>query len=116
MIEEKARELGRLLGQSSEYQELKRASDAVNQDADATALMRQMNELRDQAERMIKRGERPTPEMERQLQTLLEQVQQNANYQRVIVAQENAEKALGRVYEWIFEGIDKGMQSPIILV
>ena len=30
MIEDKARELGRLIGQSSEYQSVKRASDALN--------------------------------------------------------------------------------------
>ena len=30
MIEDKARELGRLIGQSSEYQSVKRASDARN--------------------------------------------------------------------------------------
>ena len=60
MLDEKARELGRLIGQSSEYQAVKRANEALNGDRDAVALLRQMDQLRDQAQRMIERGENPT--------------------------------------------------------
>ena len=35
MIEEKAKELGRLIGQSAEYQAVKRANDAITGDRDA---------------------------------------------------------------------------------
>jgi cell fate (sporulation/competence/biofilm development) regulator YlbF (YheA/YmcA/DUF963 family) len=88
MIEEKARELGRLVGQSKEYQELKRANDALGQDPEAVALLKQMEQLRSQAQRMIERGERPTQEMERQLDELLGKVQVQAAYQRLIASQE----------------------------
>ena len=57
MIEEKARELGRFIGQSKEYQELKRANDALGQDPDAVKLLKQMEQLRADAQQMIKRGE-----------------------------------------------------------
>ena len=53
MLDEKARELGRLIGQSPEYQAVKRANEALNSDRDAVALLRQMDQLRDQAQRMI---------------------------------------------------------------
>ena len=53
MLDEKARELGRLIGQSPEYQAVKRANEALNGDRDAVALLRQMDQLRDQAQRMI---------------------------------------------------------------
>ena len=49
MLDEKARELGRLIGQSSEYQAVKRANDALNNDRDAVALLRKMDQLRDEA-------------------------------------------------------------------
>jgi cell fate (sporulation/competence/biofilm development) regulator YlbF (YheA/YmcA/DUF963 family) len=39
MIEDKGKELGRLIGQSSEYQTLKRASDALNEDKETVALL-----------------------------------------------------------------------------
>ena len=71
MLDDKARELGRLIGQSPEYQAVKRANEALNSDRDAVALLRQMDQLRDQAQRMIERGENPTPEMEQQLDDLL---------------------------------------------
>ena len=46
MLEDKARELGRLIGQSQEYQAVKRASSALNEDQDALKLMRRMEEIR----------------------------------------------------------------------
>ena len=116
MIEEKARDLGRLIGQSKEYQELKRANEALGQDAEAVKLLKAMEQLRTDAQRMIGRGERPTEEMERQLEELLSRVQVQTAYQRLIAAQENFDKQMARVNDWILEGIEKGAASPIIML
>ena len=114
MIEDKARELGRLIGQSSEYKAVKRANDALGEDNAAVALLKQMEQLRLNAQQMIQRGERPTEEMERELDTLLGQVQGQQVYQRLVAAQENFDKTMGRVNDWIVDGIEKGAQSSII--
>ncbi|HEX6534208.1 MAG TPA: YlbF family regulator [Gemmatimonadaceae bacterium] len=114
LLEDKAKELGRMIGQSTEYQAVKRANDALNGDRDAIALLRQMEQLRTQAQRMIERGEQPTPDMEQQLDGLLEQVQVNPSYQMVATAQENFDKIMARVNDWIVEGIQRGAASPII--
>ena len=114
MIQDKAKELGRLIGQSDEYKAVKRASDALNEDRAAVGVIRQMEGLRQEAQAMIARGEHPTAEMEQQLDTLLEQVQGNATYQRAIAAQDNFDKLMMRVNEWIAEGIRKGATSSII--
>ena len=53
-------------------------------------------------------------EMEEQLNTLLSQIQGRANYQRLLVAQENFDKVMQKVNDWIMEGIDRGAASPII--
>lgn len=116
MIEEKARDLGRLIGQSKEYQELKRANEALGQDTEAVKLLKDMEQLRADAQRMISRGERPTQEMERQLEELLSKVQVQTAYQRLISAQENFDKQMARVNDWILEGIEKGAASPIIML
>jgi cell fate (sporulation/competence/biofilm development) regulator YlbF (YheA/YmcA/DUF963 family) len=116
MIDERARDLGRLIGQSKEYQELKRANEALSQDAEAVKLLKGMEQLRHEAQRMIERGERPTPEMEKQLDELLGKVQVQTAYQRLIAAQENFDKLMSRVNEWILEGIEKGAASPIIML
>jgi len=114
MIEDKAKELGRLIGQSSEYKEVKRASDTLNEDKDTVALLQKMEELRMSAQRMLQQGQRPTEEMEQQLDTLLGQIQVRPSYQRLLTAQENFDKTMGRVNDWIMEGIEKGAASPII--
>jgi len=114
MIEAKAKELGRLVGQSSEYQNVKRASDSLSEDKDTVALLQKMEQLRVNAQRMIQRGERPTDEMERELDTLLGQVQARPTYQRLLVSQENFDKIMGHVNDWILDGIEKGAASPII--
>jgi cell fate (sporulation/competence/biofilm development) regulator YlbF (YheA/YmcA/DUF963 family) len=114
MIEDKAKELGRLIGQSSEYQTLKRASDALNEDKETVALLQQMEKLRVDAQRAMAKGERPTPEMEQQLDTLLGRIQGRSSYQRLLVGQENFDKVMQRVNDWIMEGIEKGAASPII--
>ena len=114
MIEDKAKDLGRLIGQSSEYQAVKRSSDALNEDKDTVSLLQKMEQLRMDAQRMMQRGERPTEEMERQLDTLLGQIQGRSSYQRLLVAQENFDKVMGKVNDWILEGIEKGATSSII--
>jgi cell fate (sporulation/competence/biofilm development) regulator YlbF (YheA/YmcA/DUF963 family) len=114
MIEDKAKDLGRLIGQSAEYQAVKRASDSLNEDKETVALLEKMEHLRVDAQRMMQRGERPSEDMERQLDSLLGDVQGRATYQRLLVAQENFDKIMGRVNDWILEGIEKGATSSII--
>ena len=114
MIETKAKDLGRLIGQSPEYQAVKRANDALGQDAAAVALLKQMEQLRMNAQQMIQRGERPTEEMEKDLDSLLGQVQSQMAYQRLVSAQENFDKLMARVNDWIVDGIEKGAASSII--
>jgi len=114
VLEDKAKELGRLIGQTPEYQAVRRANDALGEDREAVTLLRKMEQLRMDAQRMIESGTNPTPEMESQLDQLLEQVQVNPIYQRMVAAQENFDKTMLRVNEWILDGIKKGAASPII--
>ena len=114
MLNERAVELGRLIGQSSEYQAVKRANDALNDDKNAMALLQKMEGLRTSAQQMIESGEQPTPEMEQELDRLLGEVQTNPTYQRVIVTNENFDKVMMQVNQWILDGMRKGAASPII--
>ena len=114
MLEEKAREVGRLIGQSAEYQAVKRANEGLNQDREAVGLLQRMEQIRLDAQRMIERGEQPTEQMERELDELLGQVQGNGVYQRALAAQENFDKLMLQVNQWIMDGIKKGSVSSII--
>jgi cell fate (sporulation/competence/biofilm development) regulator YlbF (YheA/YmcA/DUF963 family) len=114
MLEEKAKELGRLIGQSSEYQALKRSSEALNEDREAVKLLQEMERLRGEAQQLIQRGENPTPDMEKQLDDMLEKIQTQPAYQRAVSSQENFDKIMMRVNQWIMDGMKKGAASPII--
>jgi cell fate (sporulation/competence/biofilm development) regulator YlbF (YheA/YmcA/DUF963 family) len=114
MIEDKAKELGRLIGQSAEYKAVKRANDALGEDKEAVALLKKMEQLRLNAQSMIQRGERPTEDMEKELDGLLGQVQGQPVYQRLVSAQENFDKTMAKVNDWIVDGIERGAASPII--
>jgi hypothetical protein len=52
--------------------------------------------------------------MEKELDGLLGQVQGQSVYQRLVVAQENFDKIMGKVNDWIVDGIERGAASPII--
>ena len=114
MVEDKAKELGRLIGQSSEYQGLKRASEALNDDKESVTLLQEMEKLRGEAQQLIQRGESPSLDMEQKLDGLLEKIQTQPAYQRAVSAQENFDKLMLRVNQWIMDGMKKGAASPII--
>jgi cell fate (sporulation/competence/biofilm development) regulator YlbF (YheA/YmcA/DUF963 family) len=114
MLEERAKELGRLIGQSQEYQTVKRANDALTNDEEAMRILAEMEKIRARAQEAISKGQPPGEDVEKQLDDLLTVVQRNAAYQRVLVAQENFDKLMARANGWILDGIRKGAASPII--
>ncbi len=114
MLNDKAVELGRMIGQSAEYQAVKRANEALNEDREVVASLQRMDTLRNDAQQMIEKGTQPTAEMEQELDTLLSKVQGNMIYQRVIVTNENFDKVMMQVNQWILDGIKKGATSSII--
>lgn len=114
MLEEKAKEVGRIIGQSAEYQAVKRATDALNSDREATTLLQSIEKLRTEAQQMLDRGGQPSADMEQKLDELLSKVQVLPAYQRAAVAQENFDKLMLKVNNWILEGIKKGATSSII--
>ncbi len=115
MLEDKAKDLGRTIGQSAEYKAVKRSSDALQGDREASTVLRQMEQIRNEAQAMMDRGAEPTAEMEQALDALLHQVQGNEAYQSAIAAQENFDKLMLRVNQWIADGIRAGATSSIIL-
>lgn len=113
-METKARDLGRLIGQSSEYQAVKRANDGLMADRDAVALLNRMTELRGVAQPYLERDEEPPADVERELLDLMTRVQPLPSYQRMLVSQENFDKIMVQVNAWIAEGIRSGAASSII--
>lgn len=114
MLDQRAKDLGRLIGQSPEYQAVKRANEALHSDREAIKVLTRMEELRQNAQRMLTKGEEPSEEMERELDDLLTKVQSSMAYQSAISAQENFDKLMLQVNGWISDGMKSGAASPII--
>lgn len=114
VIDEKAQDLGRLIGQTEEYKALKRASERLREDADCQRLLADMEKLAGTIETAARDGKEPTPEQAEQYDKAVQSIQVNQVYQQMAVAQANFEKLMAKVNARIYEGIQKGAASPII--
>lgn len=114
MIQKRAEELGRLVGQSEEYQALKRANDRLMADAALTKELEKLQRLQLAIAEKLERGEAPPPEARDEMDRLMGTVQASPLYQGIVAAQSNFDKLMGRVNEQILEGIKLGAQSRII--
>lgn len=114
MLEEKAEDLGRALGQTDEYKALRRATEALREDQAVQKVLAEAERLAQDIERVAQQGKEPTKEEVEQYDRALQSVQGNPVYQQMVAAQANFEKLMARINARIYEGIKKGAASPII--
>lgn len=114
MIEEKAVDLGRLIGQSEEYKALKRAHERVREVKNLEDQMSRLHGIAEQLEKSASEGQEPPPSLVQEYDGLLSRIQADPVYQAVVAAQSNFDKLMLRVNEQIMEGIRRGSASPII--
>ncbi len=114
MLEEKAEDLGRVLGQTEEYKALRRATEALREDQAVQKVLAEAEQLAQEIERVAQQGNEPTKEQVEQYDRALQSVQANSVYQQMVAAQANFEKLMARINARIYEGIKKGAASPII--
>lgn len=114
-IRDKAAELGRMLGQTDEYQALQRARERVNEDRDLPALLNRLAELESQLAHALEHGEAPPDEAREAYESAFAELQSSAVYQGLAAAQSNFDKVLTRVNEDISKGMEAGARSRIIL-
>ena len=114
MIDEKAQDLGRLLGQSDEYKALLRASQRLKEDAETQQLLEEVERLAQTIEGAAQQGKEPAREHVERYDEILKSVQRSPVYQQMVSAQANFEKLMAKVNAQIYEGMQKGAASPII--
>lgn len=114
MIVERALELGRLVGQSEEYQAMKRANDRMMAEQELREALDQLRALQIALAEQSDRGEPPRPEQQSELDRIVSGVQGHPLYQGVVAAQANFDKLMYRINEQILEGMKKGSESRII--
>ena len=114
-IYDMARELGGALARTDEYQALKRAMDAADDDRDLVAARNAVIELEEQATGIMRAGREPDEALQRDYAAAVETLQASPSYQRLVAAQTNFEKVMYKVNETVAQGIEQGAQSRIIL-
>jgi len=114
VIDEKAQDLGRLLGQSEEYKALLRASQRLKEDVETQKLLEEVERLAEAIEGAAQQGKEPARESVERYDEILKTVQRSPVYQQMVAAQANFEKLMAKVNATIYEGMQKGAASPII--
>jgi cell fate (sporulation/competence/biofilm development) regulator YlbF (YheA/YmcA/DUF963 family) len=114
-ITEKAKELGRLLGQTPEYQTLRRAAATADDDREIVELREKLQDLDQRVAAAIRTGEEPDGTLAEEHDQIVAQLQSNSIFQSLISAQMNFDKILARVNQTITEGIEEGAEGRIIL-
>jgi cell fate (sporulation/competence/biofilm development) regulator YlbF (YheA/YmcA/DUF963 family) len=112
---EKAKELGRLLGQTPEYQALERARSRALEDRELSSALQHMADMERQIATAIRGGGEPPVEVQEDYERTFSRLQASSVYQGLVAAQANFDKVLGRVNDLISEGIETGAKSRIIL-
>jgi cell fate (sporulation/competence/biofilm development) regulator YlbF (YheA/YmcA/DUF963 family) len=114
MITERAKDIGRLIGQSEEYQALKRSNDRLMEDAALRQQLERLRTLQIKVAEQLDRGQEPTVEQQKEVDALVAQVQAHPAYQAMVAAQSNFDKLMLKVNDWILDGIRSGAASRII--
>jgi cell fate (sporulation/competence/biofilm development) regulator YlbF (YheA/YmcA/DUF963 family) len=113
-IQERAREVGRMVAGTDEYRALKRANERLRDDRESVTLINRLEDLEDQITSFLRAGREPSKELQEEFETIATELQQKTVYQGVVAAQANFERLMTRINEEIAKGIEAGEQSRII--
>ena len=114
VIWDKAQELGRLIGQSAEYQALRRAETTLREDKDTVAKLDQIQTLARQVDQMVATGQMPDQATAESYENAVRDLEMSPVGQAYVVARSNFEKLMAKVNQQISEGMEKGATSSII--
>jgi cell fate (sporulation/competence/biofilm development) regulator YlbF (YheA/YmcA/DUF963 family) len=114
VIWDKAQDLGRLIGQSPEYQALRRAESTLREDKDTVAKLDQIQALARQVDQAVSGGHMPDQATAEAYENAVRDLEMSPVGQAYVVARANFEKLMARVNQQISEGMEKGATSSII--
>lgn len=114
-IYEMAKELGGALARTDEYQELRKAGQAVDEERDLVELRNEIQKLEEKIETSLRRGQQPDDEVKEAYEQAASKLQGRPEFQRLIAAQSNFEKVMQKVNQTMAKGLQDGAQSRIIL-
>ena len=110
-----ARDLGAALARTDEYQSLKRANEAADEDRPLVEVRNRLQGLEDRIEAALRSGREPEDDVKEAYEAALSELQAMSVFQRVVAAQSNFEKVMYKVNQTVAEGINEGSHSRIIV-
>lgn len=114
-IYDMAKELGGALARTDEYQVLKKASEAVDEERDLVELRNRIRDLEAQVEATLRAGKQPEEDVAKAYEEAAGELQSMPIFQRLVAAQANFDKMMYKVNETMARGLEEGAQSRIIL-
>lgn len=114
MIWEKARDLGRLIGQSPEYQALRRAEAALREDPETVAKLEQIQTLARKVDQLVGGGQMPDQATAEAYEEAVRALEMSGPGQAYVVARVNFDKLMAKVNQLMSEGMETGATSSII--
>ncbi|MDT8369992.1 MAG: YlbF family regulator [Longimicrobiales bacterium] len=114
-ILDQARQLGNALARTDEYQALRRAIQAADDDREIAELRAELERIEGPISTALRAGKEPEKEHAEAYEASVQKLQTNATYQRLVAAQTNFDKVLQKVNQTISEGIEEAQDSRIIL-
>jgi cell fate (sporulation/competence/biofilm development) regulator YlbF (YheA/YmcA/DUF963 family) len=114
VIDDKAQELGRLIGQAPEYQALRRAETALRGDSEAQKRLETISRLTRDFDQLMMQGQSPDEAVAHEYETTLHEFEQSPVGQAYLVARANVDKLMTKVNQMIADGMERGASSGII--
>jgi cell fate (sporulation/competence/biofilm development) regulator YlbF (YheA/YmcA/DUF963 family) len=114
VIWDKAQDLGRLIGQSSEYQALRRSETTLREDKETVAKLELIQTLARQVDQLVSQGQMPDQATAEAYENAVRDLEVSPVGQSYVAARANFEKLMAKVNQQISEGMEKGAASSII--
>ncbi len=111
-IKEKAHELAQEIINSSEYEEMKQAEQAVMNDDEASDLMEELESVQQRIQMAQMNGQEIDQQQQKKIQNLKARMQQNAKISDFLSAQQQFNEVMENVNEIISDALQGKEQAP----
>jgi cell fate (sporulation/competence/biofilm development) regulator YlbF (YheA/YmcA/DUF963 family) len=112
---EMAKDVGRAMARTEEYQALRRAISLADDDREIGELTQRLEALEARVHDALEHGKKPEPELQSEYEIAVTRLQASSTYQRLVASQANFDRIVQRVNQAIAQGLDEGAQSRIII-
>ncbi len=113
-LEERAKGLGKAIGQTEAARAMDRARETLEDNEEAWELFQDVQELQQELLEKSEQGEEIDEDKRDELQDMMKDLESKKEYQQFVSAQMNFDKLMKKVNEHIQQGIEKGEDSKII--